>query len=194
MSEWFDVVDEDDCVISRAKRSDCHGNPKLIHRAVHVLVFNDAGDLLLQKRLLSKDIQPGKWDSSVGGHLDEGEGYRAAALREMVEELGIAGAPLTFLYKSTIRNSIESENIETYLCGYSGEINYAPDEISEVRFWTAEEIDKALGTGLFTPNFEDEWAMFQDFVGKYQTQASRSINFCGGDSFPAIMTALINEG
>jgi len=80
----------------------CHGNPALVHRAVHVLVVNAAGELLLQKRSARKDIQPGKWDTSVGGHLEPGESYFAAALREMREELGLSGLPLTFL---TVRRS-----------------------------------------------------------------------------------------
>ena len=86
--EIVDRVDDQDRVIGTASRSACHADPNLIHRAVHVLVFNGQGELLLQLRSLSKDIQPGKWDTSVGGHLDPGEDYRAAAVREMGEELG----------------------------------------------------------------------------------------------------------
>src|SRR5512137_1106823 len=96
--ELFDIVDDDDRVIGTARRGECHGNPALIHRAVHVLVVNANGDMLLQKRSASKDIQPGKWDTSVGGHLEPGESYHAAAVREMQEELGLTGLPLTFLY------------------------------------------------------------------------------------------------
>src|SRR5512139_2732025 len=112
--ELFDIVDDDDRVIGTAPRSACHGNPALVHRAVHVLVVNGTGELLLQKRSPRKDIQPGKWDTSVGGHLEPGETYHAAALREMAEELGLTGLPLTFLYHSKIRNEIEAENIATY--------------------------------------------------------------------------------
>ncbi len=89
-NEWFDIVDENDRVICQAPRSVCHGDPSLIHRVAHVLVFNRRGQLLLQKRSRSKDIQPGRWDTSVGGHLDPGEDYLEAAYREMREELGIS--------------------------------------------------------------------------------------------------------
>jgi len=69
----FDLLNDDDKVIGQALRSACHGDPGLIHRAVHVLVFNSSGALLLQKRAPGKYIQPGKWDTSVGGHLALGE-------------------------------------------------------------------------------------------------------------------------
>jgi isopentenyl-diphosphate delta-isomerase type 1 len=158
--EWFDVVDEDDRVIGKATRSDCHGNPDLIHRVSHVLVFDESERLLLQKRSQCKDVQPGRWDTSVGGHLDLGEGYRNAAIREMREELGIADAPLEFLYFSSIRNDFESENVATFRTRYDGLIQFDPEEIDEVRFFCAEEIQGRLGCGFFTPNFEEEWQAY----------------------------------
>jgi isopentenyl-diphosphate delta-isomerase type 1 len=160
-ADLFDIVDEYDQVIGQAPRSECHGNPSLVHRVAHVLVFDGNGRLLLQKRSMHKDIQPGRWDTSVGGHLDPGESYLEAACREMNEELGIEGVPLTWLYFSKIRNEIESENVSTYLARYDGEVRFAPEEIDEVRFWSPEEIDIALGTGVFTPNFEEEWTLWR---------------------------------
>jgi isopentenyl-diphosphate delta-isomerase type 1 len=184
-----DLVDEDDRIIGQALRSECHGDPKLIHRAVHVLLFNDQQQLLLQKRSCHKDIQPGKWDTSVGGHLDPGENYRAAAIREMNEELGVAGIPLRELYHSKIRNRVESENVRTYLTIYNGPIRFAPDEIDEVRFWSHEEISAALKSGCFTPNFEEEWSMFQDWLRRYQA-ATGERALCAGDSFSDLFRAL----
>ena len=89
--EYLDIVTEDNVVINKALRSECHGNPHLIHRAAHILVFNSSGQILLQKRSLNKDIQPGKWDTSVGGHVDSGETYEEAAHKELYEELDIKG-------------------------------------------------------------------------------------------------------
>jgi len=185
--ERFDIVDDDDRVIGTAARSACHGNPALVHRAVHVLVINAAGELLLQKRSAHKDIQPGKWDTSVGGHLEPGESYFAAALREMREELGLSGLPLTFLYRSQIRNEIESENIATYLTRWDGPVQWAADEIDAVRYWPAGEIAAALGHGVFTPNFEAEWAMYQAFRRRYQTERGSGLGLCAGDSFPDVV-------
>lgn len=161
--EFFEIVDEQDRVVGRAPRSRCHGDPSLVHRVAHVLVFSPSGELLLQKRSMRKDVQPGKWDTSVGGHLDPGETYPEAARREMEEELGIRDIPLSFLYHSRIRNEFESENVATYLASYAGEIRFEPDEIDEVRFWSPEEIEEMLGTGTFTPNFEEEWEMFKEW-------------------------------
>jgi isopentenyl-diphosphate delta-isomerase type 1 len=188
--ELFDVVDDNNIVIGFAPRSECHGNPQLIHRAVHVLVFNPRGDLLLQKRPLDKDIQPGKWDTSVGGHLDQGEAFLAAAKREMQEELGVSGVPLTFLYASKIRNEIESENIETFLAVTSQAIAPAPDEADEVRYWQPSEIESSLGSGVFTPNFEEEWLMFKEFSRKYQTTEMDKTGLRAGDSFPDLLMRL----
>jgi len=193
-SEFFDIVDEQDQVIGQAPRSQCHGDPSLVHRVAHVLVFNSRGELLLQKRSQRKDIQPGRWDTSVGGHLDPGEDYRTAAEREMHEELGISGVPLTFLYYSRIRNDIESENVATYLIRYDGSIEFSVDEIDEVRFWTADEIYANLGTCLFTPNFEEEWGMFQDWCRRYPTRSDAPVAFCAGDTFPDLLQSLHNDG
>lgn len=186
-TELFEIVDEQDRVIGTAPRSACHGNPALVHRVAHVLVFNGAGELLLQKRSAHKDIQPGKWDTSVGGHLDPGEDYRQAALREMTEELGVSGVPLTFLYTSRIRNEIESENVATFLTRYDGEIRFPPEEIETVRFWREAEIEAALGTGLFTPNFEEEWRLWRDWSRRYPAAGGERIAFCAGDTFPDLL-------
>lgn len=189
-SELFDIVDENDNVIGQAARSRCHGDPSLVHRVAHVLVFNGRGELLLQKRALTKDVQPGRWDTSVGGHLDPGESYLAAACREMAEELGIAGIPLTFMYPSQMRNDFESENVITYLARYDGEIRFCREEIDAVRFWSAGEIEAALGTGALTPNFEQEWELFKQWNRRYPAASGEGIAFCAGDSFPDLSRRL----
>ena len=160
MEEFFDIVDEQGNVVGAAPRKECHGNPALIHRAVHVLVFNEEGELFLQKRSPLKDIQPGKWDTSVGGHLARGEDYETAALREMEEELGITGAEPQYLYSYPHRDSVEAENVQTYSLLHSGVPCPNPDEIVEGRFWSLKEIHDNLGKGMFTPNFEEEFRRY----------------------------------
>lgn len=164
MNEYLEIVDAGDQVIGRALRSECHGNPQLIHRVAHVLVFDRQGRVLLQKRAMSKDVQPGKWDTSVGGHLDLGETYAEAARREMFEELGIAGLPLTFLHAYQMRSDFESENVATFTAQHEGPFPFSAVEIEEVRFWTPQEIDAALLRAILTPNFEEEWARWQGHV------------------------------
>jgi isopentenyldiphosphate isomerase len=117
--------------------------------------------LYLQKRDINKDVQPGKWDTSVGGHVDTGEYYRDAAVRELEEELGIKGVDLKYLYKYRLRNDYESEYISSYHCLWDGEIKINVDEIEEGRFWRLDEIAEKIDSGIFTPNFIDE-------IGRYQ--------------------------
>ena len=114
MEEIVDLVDENDNVTGTALRSDVHGNPSLVHRVAHVLVFNSKGELFLQKRSMNKDVQPGKWDTSVGGHLDSGELYYQAAIREMEEELGIKPEKVDFLYQHRHSNDYESESVASF--------------------------------------------------------------------------------
>src|SRR5438477_9406801 len=89
--EWFDVVNDRDEVVGRPTRREVHARG-LLHRAVHVLVFDANGRIFLQKRSMKKDMSPGLWDSSCSGHLDAGEDYDAAATRELGEEIGVFGA------------------------------------------------------------------------------------------------------
>ena len=159
--ELFDIVDDEDRVIGSASREDCHGNPELTHRAVHILVFNSRGDLYLQKRSRSKVIQPGMWDSSVGGHLSSGESYEVAGRREMAEELGISGCPFHHLFDFRIRNAVESENIRSFAATFDGPISPDPDEIERGRFWSISEIESAVGRGDLTPSFECEFAILR---------------------------------
>lgn len=159
--EYFIVVDENDKVIGRASRAECHSNPALIHRVAHVLVFTSAGELILQKRSKSKDIQPGKWDTSVGGHCCEGEDYLTAAYREMEEELGAKGVKLTFIGAYLWRSDVETESVQSFTCTYDGHLTHQPKEIDEVRPWSIEDIKRNLGSGLFTPNFEEEFHHYQ---------------------------------
>ena len=130
-------------MIGSAPRSRCHGDPSLIHRTAHVVVFHPDGKrILLQLRTKTKDIQPGKWDTAVGGHLDHGEDYEAAARREMHEELGLDPAlPLHFLFRSRIRNSIESENVGVFSLVSEGPFSFQSSEIDAVRFFSREELE-----------------------------------------------------
>ena len=161
MEEYFDIVDENDQVIGTAPRSRCHGDPSLIHRTAHVVVLHPDGQrILLQKRAMTKDIQPGKWDTAVGGHLAHGESYEDGARREMSEELGLPrDLPLKFLFRSEIRNEIESENVGIFLLVSEGPFHFQQEEIDEVRFFTREEL--ATHADDFTPNLRRELVELQ---------------------------------
>ncbi len=153
MDEIFEIVDDNNNIIGTAPRSQCHGNPELCHRTAHVIVLNKSGDILLQKRSKDKDIQPGKWDTAVGGHLMVGEAFEEAAVREMNEELGIPPEqPITFLFNMKIRNKIESENVAVFSTVYSGPFIVQKSEIDEVKFWPVDELVNNMIESSFTPN------------------------------------------
>lgn len=155
--EIFEVVDEAGNVIGTAPRGRCHGDPSLLHQSVHVFVFNRAGELFLQKRSLKKDSQPGKWDTSVGGHMAPGERPLESALRETGEELGFTPGRLTFAYQYIWRTSFESELIRAYVVEHEGPFVCDPLEIDEGRFWSQPEIAANLDGGVFTPQFRHEY-------------------------------------
>lgn len=155
--EYFPLVNENGELIGKATRTECHAGTFLLHPVVHLHVFNSAGELYLQKRALNKDIQPGKWDTSVGGHVDFGEEIQAALKREVSEELGIDNFEPTFIQRYKFVSHQEAELIHSYYTIYDGEITADPVEISEGRFWKLSEINDQLEKGIFTPNFEQEY-------------------------------------
>ena len=149
----FDVVNERDEVIGRKPRSEVH-RLGLRHRAVHVLVFNARGETFLQKRSMSKDREPGKWDSSTSGHLDSGEDYDACATRELREEIGltVAQAPER-LFKIAACAETDQEFVWVYRCEAEGPFRLHPDEIErgdwfapgKVTHWLAEKPEDFAG-------------------------------------------------
>lgn len=157
--EYLDIVSEDGRVIGSASRREAHARG-LLHRVVHVLVFDLEGRLLLQKRSPLKDIAPCKWDTSVGGHVARGEDIQQALLREMKEELSMEECPVSFLYSYVHRDSEENELVYSFRCTYAGTIIPNPREIDEVRFWKVPEIERNIGDGIFTENFRDEFLRY----------------------------------
>ncbi|PDH29219.1 MAG: NUDIX hydrolase [Puniceicoccaceae bacterium MED-G30] len=128
--EVFDVVDAHDKVLHQESRTNIHRGG-LRHRAVHVFVFNRQGHLFLQRRSLSKDSAPGKWVSSCSGHVDAGESYEAAAIRELGEEIGLYGVPLEPLFRVSPCKQTGNEFVWLYTCQNEGPFALDPDEISE---------------------------------------------------------------
>ena len=162
--ETFNILDESGTVIGQASRKECHDGSFLLHGVVHVLVFNSHGDLLLQKRSMTKYIQPGKWDTSIGGHIHCSETKEEALIREAEEELGISGADMEKMYEYIMVSDVEKEHVTTYRCIWDGPIDFQKSEIDEVRFFSPDEIESLLGNGYFTPNFEEEWEYYKKWV------------------------------
>ena len=154
--EIFPIVNQEGEVMGSATREECHAQTFILHPVVHLHIFNSAGELYLQKRVITKKIQPGKWDTAVGGHVDYGEQIEEALLRETREELGVTNFTPKFLMKYIFRSSIESELVYVYQCTYDGPFSPDPSEVETGRFWTLSEIKSNIGKNIFTPNFESE--------------------------------------
>jgi isopentenyldiphosphate isomerase len=159
-TEWFPIVDEDGNTIGEAPRNVCHdGKSHLLHPVVHLHFFNYEGELFLQKRVMTKDIQPGKWDTSVGGHLIPGESVEEALQREAEEELGLMKFTPDYLGRYVWESPFERELVNSFLIVSDVTPVINKDEIEEGRFWSLKEIKKALGSDVFTPNFEYEFRL-----------------------------------
>lgn len=159
-SEFFPVVDDRDQEIGQASRSDVHEN-NFRHRAVHILIFNAAGELLLQKRSPSKDRHPLVWDSSAAGHVNAAETYDHAAVRELREELGVA-TNLERLGKIPASDRTGEEFIWVYRGEHSGPFVFPAEEISAVEFYPADIVDKWLRRKPqdFAPGFRECWRLW----------------------------------
>jgi isopentenyldiphosphate isomerase len=140
--EIFDVVNERDEVIGCQPRREVH-RLGLLHRAVHVLVFNAAGQVFLQKRSMSKDKSPGLWDSSASGHLDCGEDYDACAIRELREEIGLrVNVPLQKLFKVGAGPETDQEFVWVYRGEAEGPFALHPEEIERGDWYTPEAVTR----------------------------------------------------
>ena len=158
--EIFPIVDKEGKVIGKATRGECHSGSKLLHPVVHLHVFNAQGDVYLQKRPEWKDIQPGKWDTAVGGHIDYGETPEAALQREVREELGITDFTPVAMGKYVFESQRERELVYVHRTTYNGEIRPSQEELDGGRFWSMAEIRAAIGQHVLTPNFESEFKRF----------------------------------
>lgn len=157
-AEMFPVVDEMGNIIDAATRGECHGGSMLLHPVVHLHVFNSKGELYLQKRPEWKDIQPGRWDTAVGGHVDLGESVEQALRREVSEELGIEieGLNASPYDPYVFQSERERELVYPHRLTYDGEIHPSA-ETDGGRFWSMDELRHAIEAGdQLTPNLVSE--------------------------------------
>jgi isopentenyl-diphosphate delta-isomerase len=157
--EVFDVVDENDLVVGQSTRVEVHRR-KLWHRAVHAWVFNAAGQIFLQKRSMAKDMAPGCWDSSCSGHLDAGEYYDAAIVRELGEEIGLFldAPPIEVAYENA-RAETGWEFVKVYSLENEGPFELHPAEIETGEWRDPVEVDQAIAAepSVYAPAFKYLW-------------------------------------
>lgn len=160
-SEWFPIVEPNGLVVGRATRTYCHSGAKPLHPVIHIHIIDRFSRIYLQKRSMRKDIQPGKWDTAVGGHVSYGEGIIEAVYREAFEELSLIEFNPIILETYQFESEVEKEMVNVFAAVGTYELHPDHDEVDEGRWWELSDIDASLGKGVFTPNFESEFRMIR---------------------------------
>lgn len=160
-SEWFPVVESSGLVVGRSTRQYCHSGAKPLHPVIHIHIIDRYSRVFLQKRSMKKDIQPGKWDTAVGGHVSYGEGILEAVYREAWEELGFTEFNPILLETYQFESEVEKELVSVFAVVGSYDLHPDMDEVDEGRWWELRDIDDNIGKGIFTPNFESEFRMIR---------------------------------
>lgn len=161
VEEWFPVVEPNGLVIGRSSRKHCHSGAKVLHPVVHLHVIDRYSRIYLQRRPLTKDIQPGKWDTAVGGHVSYGEAITEALYREASEELGLSAFNPIYLESYEYESPVEREMVNIFAAVGHYDLHPDPEEVEEGRWWELADIDASIGKGVFTPNFESEFDMIR---------------------------------
>lgn len=155
--EFLPVVEQSGLVVGRVSRSYCHNNGRLLHPVVHLFIIDRMARLYLQKRSMEKAVMPGLWDCSAGGHVDYGETLVEALMRESCEELKLTRFNPVYIGNYVYESESENELVAIFAAVGSFVLTPAPEEISEGRYWSFAEVDKSMGKGVFTPEFEIEF-------------------------------------
>lgn len=156
-AEMLPVIDESGLVKGQATRADCHAGLGLLHPVVRLYILDRNGRIFMQKRAMSKDSWPGRWDCSVGGHVAFGESIKEALYRESEEELKFLQYNPYFLGTYVYECETEKELVVTFAAVGNFTIDAVGEEVEEGRYWTKQEITHNLNNDIFTPNFKTEY-------------------------------------
>jgi isopentenyl-diphosphate delta-isomerase len=178
-AEELVLVDADDNEIGFLSKADCHDGAGVLHRAFSLFLFNNEGELLLQKRSQSKRLWPGYWSNSCCSHPRRGESMRVATQRRLLDELNIESS-LEYVYKFSYEarfGDIGSENelCQVYLGKVGEPVRANTNEIADTRFVSGEVLAAEMDASpeRFTPWFKMEW---QTLLTEHKGALA---NYCG---------------
>lgn len=167
MEEQVVLISENDEVLGLMNKLQAHENG-ILHRAFSVFLFNDKGEVLLQKRAAEKYHSPNQWTNAVCSHPREGETYLEGAQRRLKEELGIEAMELTpkfhFIYKADVGGNLWEHELDHVFTGtYNGDFSLNEEEVSEIRYITMQALDQEMESN---PENFTEW--FKIILGEYK--------------------------
>jgi isopentenyldiphosphate isomerase len=144
--EFNDVVDENDCVVGKISHDELYVE-LLPHRIVHILIFDDEGKMVLQKRSAKKSFCPLHWSTAVGGHVQSGESYEEAAVREFQEELGV-NVPISFMFNTRYDDPRGFfKFLGVFKVKFNGSFDLNPEEVESVEAFSMDEIKSMIEKG-----------------------------------------------
>lgn len=160
--EMLPLVEPGGLVYGQATREYCHSGSHVLHPVVHLHIIDHYGRLYLQKRSMTKDLLPGYWDTAVGGHVSYGETILEALYRETSEELGLTAFNPLALGAYIWQTGRDNEYVFVHAMLGHPDLHPNAAEVSEGRWWTFEELDRATGQNVLTPNFESEFGRIRN--------------------------------
>lgn len=144
MQEYVVLVTENDEVIGQMEKMQAHENG-ILHRAFSVFLFNEKGEMLLQKRAAEKYHSPNQWTNACCSHPKIGETYLEGAKRRLKEELGIElkiEEKFHFIYKANVGQNLWEHELDYVFTGiYEGNFNLNKEEVSEIRYIAMEDLE-----------------------------------------------------
>ncbi len=161
--EIYDVVDEDDNVIGKATREEVHKNNKLIHRSIMFFIFDKKGRIFVNQRTKNKEFYPEYWSLTFGGHVNSGETYEEAVIREAKEEAGIEEKPF-FMGTLKVRLPQESENSKVFGFITDKKLKLDPFEIKQGKFMTMGGVEEKLKKEKFLPEAKGLLRILRNFL------------------------------
>jgi intracellular septation protein A/ADP-ribose pyrophosphatase YjhB (NUDIX family) len=155
-TEWLPIVDEEGNVVGKASREECHRNPKLIYPVIRMHLITKNNQILLQKRSLKSDIEPGKWDAAVAGHIRFGEDIEQAVYREAMEEINFKPEFLDLLEKRIFKAPTSTALMFIFITQTDQEIEPNKKEVEDARFFTYQQMLDLQNQDLISVGLQQE--------------------------------------